>query len=714
MRYIRRLKYTLLFKCVFNQAFIYVILIALFLISIHHKNVGIGIVCLGYWIYLLKKSPKCALYASFIIAILFINYMVRTNHFLNLYQSNYKGVAKIEKVKKVNDNYQVKIKLDKGYVLYYSETRLTVGEIFYIEGQITPFYKNHYPGGFNYYQYASYQYIFGSISIDKMVYQKQSFSKYYLNDLVDQYYEQHFHSDAVGMIKALTIGNKDVFDKELNTSISNIGISHLFVISGLHVNLIALFLSKILSIFQKKIPKQFQEGIIIGCLFIYYVVSGFLISVFRVVFGYVLKFINEQFAFRISTFHLLSIQIILILMYNPFYAFQYSFLLSYVISASIIMCNQFLKKMKNLKNKITNQIKISLLSISITLPIVVNIHPDVNLLAVVYNLFYIPIVSYLILPLAFLTSVIIPLENAFLFVYEIFKNITLFLGKIDILTITYPMVPLEFILCYYFIIYFYLRRKEEGKKGFLFFILFLGINLVWINISTLNPRQEVFFLDLPKGEATLIKEAYNRKNILIDTGEKGYEDIIIFLKKQGIKRIDVILISHGDSDHNGMLKELINEFHVKEVWFSQYDQTTRILSSSVKQKILYANQNIRIGKNINLSILSPTKDYGSSNENSLVILAHIFNCRYLFTGDIENIAEKDLPYIGKIDYLKVPHHGSNTSSSSELLKKINYKYAVCMNGYKNSFSFPHAITEEKYRDKLYITSKRGTLVIKSK
>lgn len=174
------------------------------------------------------------------------------------------------------------------------------------------------------------------------------------------------------------------------------------------------------------------------------------------------------------------------------------------------------------------------------------------------------------------------------------------------------------------------------------------------------------------------------------------------------------MISHGDSDHNGMLKELINEFHVKEVWFSQYDQTTRILSSSVKQKILYANQNIRIGKNINLSILSPTKDYGSSNENSLVILAHIFNCRYLFTGDIENIAEKDLPYIGKIDYLKVPHHGSNTSSSSELLKKINYKYAVCMNGYKNSFSFPHAITEEKYRDKLYITSKRGTLVIKSK
>lgn len=713
IRCIRRLKYTSLFECVIHQAFIHVVAIALFLISIHQKSIIAGMVCVGYWIYILRKNTKCAIYLFCIIAIVFANYTIRKHYFATIFQENYKGLAKIERVKKTAGNYQVKIKLDKGYVLYYSDTRLTVGDVFYIEGKVTPFYGNHYPGGFNYKQYASYQNIFGSIHIEQMVYQKQSFSKYYLYDVIDRYYEQHFHSDAVGMIKALTIGNKDELDEKLQSSIATIGISHLFVISGLHVNIIALFLSKGFSLFQKKIPKRVQEGITIVILFLYYMVSGFLISVFRVVFGYFLKYINDAFAFKVSQLHLLSFQILLLFMYNPFLTFQYSFLLSYIISIGIIMCNQFLKQTKGIKNKIWNQLKISVLSILITLPIVVYIHPDINFLAVLYNLFYIPLMSYIILPFAFLTSFFPSLERIFLVFYEIFKQITLFLGQIDGCTITYPMISFGFILCYYGILYLYLRKREEGKKGFLFIILFIGIHLIWVNSSIFNPKQEVFFLDLPKGEATFIKDAYNRQNILIDTGEKGYDDILLFLKKQGIRRIDVIIISHGDSDHNGMLTELIHTFHVKEVWFSPYDQTTKAVSKGVKQRIVYANQTIHLGKYIHFSFLSPSRNYGSSNENSLVMLANIFQNKYLFTGDIEKMAEQDLPYIGDIDYVKVPHHGSNTSSSDVFLQKINYQYAICMNGYQNSFSFPSTITEKKYQKNLYITSREGTLIIKS-
>ncbi len=711
---IRRLKYTSLFKFVSNNAFIYVFLIVLFLITIHQKSIITGIIIILYLLYLLKKSPKCVLYAVLILLIVLVNYSCRSIYFRNLYQENYQGYAKIEQIKKTSKKYQIRFKLKKGYVLYYSEESLSIGSVYYIEGNVQKFYQSHYPGGFNYYQYASFQNLYGTINVEKMIYQKQSFSIYYFNDCFNRYYDTHYKTESVGMIKALTIGSKDSFDKTLNDSISQIGISHLFVISGLHVSLISLAVSKILSLFKKWISSYHQEIITMSILFFYFVITGFLISVFRVVFGAFLKYLNKKMKLEISPVNLLLIQIILLLLYNPFYLFQYSFILSYCIVLSILMVSGFLGKSQKIKTKIFNQLSISLLSILVTLPMVVNINPDINFLAMLYNLFYIPVVSYIMLPLAFLVSFIYPLEPVFNFIYELFKRVTLTLSKVRFFTITYPMVPIEVMILYYGCIYLFFLRKEARKKTIHLVCLFFVINLVWINISFFHSNQEVFFLDLPKGEAVFIKDAWNQKNILIDTGEAGYNDILLFLKKQGVKRLDSIIISHGDSDHVGMLEELILNFKVKEVIFSGYDSKTYHLTKQIKQKVIKSNQTITFNKNIQMSFLPPTKDYGSTNNNSLVIVATIFQKKYLFTGDIEKEREMDLPTIGAIDYLKVPHHGSNTSSSSALFRKVKFKYAICMNGYQNSYAFPTSVTIKKYQEQLYVTSKEGTIIIKNK
>ena len=316
---IRRLKYTSLFKFVSNNAFIYVFLIVLFLITIHQKSIITGIIIILYLLYLLKKSPKCVLYAVLILLIVLVNYSCRSIYFRNLYQENYQGYAKIEQIKKTSKKYQIRFKLKKGYVLYYSEESLSIGSVYYIEGNVQKFYQSHYPGGFNYYQYASFQNLYGTINVEKMIYQKQSFSIYYFNDCFNRYYDTHYKTESVGMIKALTIGSKDSFDKTLNDSISQIGISHLFVISGLHVSLISLAVSKILSLFKKWISSYHQEIITMSILFFYFVITGFLISVFRVVFGAFLKYLNKKMKLEISPVNLLLIQIILLLLYNPFY-----------------------------------------------------------------------------------------------------------------------------------------------------------------------------------------------------------------------------------------------------------------------------------------------------------------------------------------------------------------------------------------------------------
>lgn len=712
MRYIRRLKYTSLYKYVLENAFTYVIIISLLLFAINKKSILAFIILITYSIYLVILNHKVFFYIIIIVFIICVNLYCRKKYFQSLIKENYCGIAKVEMVKKLEKNYQIKLKLNKGYVLYYSEEQLNVGDVFYIEGVVKPFYREHYPGGFNHYQYSSYKNIFGNITISKIKYLRHKISKYYLNSKINLYYQKNFDSESLGMIKALTIGNKDIFDKELNNSISNIGISHLFVISGLHVNIIAMLISKVLKIFLKKVSDNIKDIIAVIFLFLYYILSGYLISVFRVVFGYLLHFINNKYCLKLNSLNLISIQVIIILLVNPMFAFQYNFLLSYVISISIILCNRFLKKGKGFKNNIINMITISALSIIITLPIVVNINPDINFLSIVYNLFYIPLITYLILPLSFITTFIRPLEKVFIVIYEIFKKITIFLSNIKLFTITYPIVPTIFIIIYYFLIVLFLNSQKQLKKVIFIILAFIFINLIWINICFFEISGKVYFLDLPKGEATLIKDAHNKLNILIDTGEQGYEDIILFLKKQGVSRLDSIIISHGDSDHNGMLDSLIREFNVKEVCSSIYDEDTSKKSRTIIQRKLSYGNKIKFNKNLEIEVLSPVNNYMNKNNNSLVLLANIFNEKYLFTGDIEKVVEKDLKYIGEVLYLKVPHHGSNTSSSDELLSKIKYKRAICMNGYKNSFSFPSFSIEKKYQDKLYVTSREGTLEIK--
>ena len=131
-------------------------------------------------------------------------------------------------------------------------------------------------------------------------------------------------------------------------------------------------------------------------------------------------------------------------------------------------------------------------------------------------------------------------------------------------------------------------------------------------------------------------------------------------------------------------------FKIKKIYYNQYDQVTKLkINNNIKHIPLKCNDCISL-YDISLKVISPKKDYKNTNDNSLVIIGNVFGTKYLFTGDISKKIEITLnnSYLD-IDVLKVAHHGSNTSSSDEFLSKLKYDYAICMNGYKNQFSFRH-------------------------
>lgn len=713
MHFLKRLKYTSLFRLLQNNYKILVFTSILLLVAYSYQSISLLLILFIYLIYIFKKSKKLFICTFLLISYLMIRIVIDKISYSKI-PSSINADLVVEKVKETSNNYQVTFKYKKYKYIAYHDEELIPGDIYHITAKILEPDSSHYPNGFDYRSYLYNQQIYGILEIDSINYVKTTFSLYILNYRVNNYLTNKLELSSVGMIKALTIGNKDQFEEDLLNNISKIGISHLFVISGLHISILISIIEFIVK--KIKIKNTHQSLLTIGVLILYFWLCGFLISVFRVIYSYILKYINKTKKLSLSNIDIMAINILTILLINYKLTFSYSFILSYLISSSIIITSHFYQG-KGLLNIVKNNFKISLMATLVTIPIVINISPDINLLSVIYNLFYIPFVSYIMLPLAIVITIIPYFQILFQYIYIGFTYITNLLASVKFLPITLPSVNVVIIIIFYVLLYGVLKEYENNgklhlKSGLLKVGMLVGLIVIWSNIALFNTNQNIYFLDLPKGEATFIQDRFNKTNILIDTGEDGYDDIILFLKKRGIRRIDAIFISHSDSDHCGMLDEICEEFKVKCIYISRYDIGS-ILKVSRDIKIIKLNKGDIVKINdISFKVISPSKKYQTTNNNSLVLYANIFDIKYLFTGDIEKEVEQNLPMIGSVEVLKVAHHGSNTSTSDEFLSKIKFKYAICMNGYKNQYSFPTQNIVNKLKSKILITSQTKTIIIR--
>ena len=142
-------------------------------------------------------------------------------------------------------------------------------------------------------------------------------------------------------------------------------------------------------------------------------------------------------------------------------------------------------------------------------------------------------------------------------------------------------------------------------KKIIFILLFIHI-IIWINISKIDIYDQIVFFDLPNGEATLIHKAFNKYNILIDTGDITTSDnqIVSYLKRRGIKKLNYVIITHSDSDHIGGLEAIMKEIKVDNLITSFYERKT------VFEYYKKYNKELKIHylkKGYNFNYHSPTK-----------------------------------------------------------------------------------------------------------
>ena len=633
-------------------------------------------------------------------------------------QSNYgpnstKIIGVIIECHHINDQYKMTIKSkEKVIVNYYSKEniKLNLGDKIKVVGKFIKPESNKTKYLFNYKKYLERKNIFYMVKATSIKKINSSKNPYYLiKNLIISRIENNPY------LNTFLIGDKTFINDNVIRSYQENGISHLFALSGMHITLLVSLISKFLKNFNLSEEDIFKYTSII--LFAYLLLVGFSPSILRGVLFYFLFSLNRIYYFYIKKINLFLFIISISLLINPNFIFDVGFLYSYLISLSLILMSKELES----NNYFISLLKVSLLSFFVSIPITLFNFYQLNILSIIYNLIFVPFVSIIIFPFTLFTFIFKPLSPIYSLLIIVLEKLSLFVCKFRFGKLIFKRLPLIVYILYFLIILLFLFRK---KKEYIYLVLI--ILFVHLLIPYYDQSKYIEMIDVGQGDSILLHS--NNKNILIDTGGKlsnegeiFYNTIYPLLKNSGIKKIDVLVISHGDFDHMGETINLVNNFKVEKVIFNcgEYnDLEQELIKVLDKKKIKYYSciEELNIDKN-KLYFLQ-TKEYDNENDNSNVIYTELDGHKFMFMGDAGVEKEKDIleKYnISDVDVLKVGHHGSRTSSGKEFISEINPKYSIISVGKNNRYGHPNKeVLNNLEKSRIYRTDIDGSIMFKIK
>ena len=524
-------------------------------------------------------------------------------------------------------------------------------------------------------------------------------------------------------IKAFIFGNNKSIITDVMSSYQEIGISHLFAISGMHIGLLTLVISKLLM--KLNIKEKYIFIIISLFLFFYLFITGVSPSILRAIFFYLFFSINKIYNFNIKGVNIFLLIFSISLLVNPYYIHEVSFLYSYTISFSILLVGNKISNSSYFKRLFLT----SLISFIVSFPITIYFFNQINILSVFYNMLFVPFISMIVFPLSIITYIIPFFEPIFNVFISLMEFLALKFNSISFSKLIFPSLPRYYYILYIvgvvIFIYFY-NKKIISVLPILLLALFNYLYPVFFN------QNYLMFLDVGQGDSILIHS--KDKTMLVDTGgvmnysrEKWQERknkksltnyvTIPVLKKLGIRKIDYLVLTHGDFDHMGEALKLIKQYRVEDIYLNQGN--FNLLEKKVIKKYRHVYQ-IREKEEIvlgNINIVQINKEFSDENDSSSILLMYYKNKKILLAGDASKKSEEYIlnKYnIGKIDVLKIGHHGSKTSTSDELLKELRPSLAIISCGKNNRFNHPHQETIDKlkkYKIKYLRTDISGTIRI---
>ncbi|MBI5683128.1 MAG: DNA internalization-related competence protein ComEC/Rec2 [Deltaproteobacteria bacterium] len=560
-----------------------------------------------------------------------------------------------------------------------------------------------------------------------------------LNDLIDK-----TASNNKGIMKALLIGESGEIPKEIRAIFAKTGTSHILAMSGLHIGIVAFVVYSLfykILIQSEKLTLKFNirklaAAASIPPVLFYGLIAGMPVSTQRAVIMVIVFILALIINREKDLFNTLALAAFVILIISPSAVYDISFQLSFASVAAIVYLMPKFKtsgseplphsRYIRLRDKIITGLLVSIAaSLGTSLIVAYHFH-RVSITGIFANLIAVPLIGFIIVSMELaagavslfsfmLAKFIMQTASIILsfsvWIIELFSRL-----PYSSIWVSAPTV-FEFVLFYFLII----SITEIRRAGFVkYAVIVLTIILIgdygyWYYKVNYNKDLKVTFLSIGQGDSALV-EFPKGTRMLVDGGgfrdsdfDTGERLIAPFLWKSKIKTIDYIVMSHPQSDHFKGLKFIAENFNVKEFWWngdnSLSPEFKELMQTIEKKNIKKRSIDMEVMdiNGVKIESLNPIKPEVISDKNnaSLVMRLSFGKVGFLFTGDIEKEAEESLLKEGKdikADVLKVPHHGSQTSSTEGFIRDVSPQIAVISLGYANPFRFPHESVVERYQD----------------
>ena len=646
------------------------------------------ILLIALLIFLAKTSKNLLIYSLVLMAIL----ALRVDLF------NQEFIPDQGQIVEISDKYIVIENRGRHHLYLDDAFSYELGMILEFRAEKLNIDAQNIPGSFDYQTYLLSKMVKNQLIAKEVKVIDKKFHLSQIKDYLVKNIENNYDETSSTYLKLFLLGEDDLAS-DIKVQARDIGISHLFAISGMHLSLMIGFISFILK--KLFVSESTYKRVIIIFLIAYNIITNFSISILRASFLAISLFVNKTREFTKSDY--LSFVLIGFVLYNPYIVFNLAFQLSFLISYSIILGQQFLKSDKSF----IQIFKIGLLANLVSLPIVIELNMKLGVMNLVYNVFFVLFVSYLLLPAAFLIIVFPFMNTIFLGMVAFFEEMIAFSQSTNhFLEFNFPFEWQKGL--YWLLILLFLIRYRQSMNRYFYALGLLLIVSLFPQYSIFNSTY-VRILDVNQAEAIHIHQG--SCDILIDTGKNDdYDNIVNYFKKLNIKELDYLVITHYHDDHDGEALDILSNLKVKNLVVGTYNQKYERFN----QIIMNEGEVLSCGT----MQLTNLNGYNGDDENnrSLVLWGNIGGDNWLFTGDIEKPVEKIIlqKYDLKVDILKVAHHGSITSSTEEFVTAWEIEYAFISVG-KNNYSHPHdEVIRRLINNKIefFRTDKSGTITIR--
>ena len=550
-----------------------------------------------------------------------------------------------------------------------------------------------------------------------------------IQDYIVQMFRSTMSQESADFASALILGKRDLLDETLVDTYSSMGVVHVMAVSGLHVGFVVLILLITARVFR--LPFRYQVAFTMLGLFLYAALVDFRPSVVRASVMASVLLIAQVSEKRYDMLNLLGFAAIIILVFDPMQIYQLGFQLSFIAVLSIVTFYEKIEKWLNdhglqisnlptIGQYIAGLLIVSGAAFVGTAPITTYHFGILPLWGIIINLLVIPLIGVIVIgAFTVLISSVISMGLAGLYaefpdlLIRLLNWILPTLHTHGVSAISLPHFHWLLVMIFYGVLVLSLLWRYQIARKISLFGTLIGLNILLLSYSGDTQSLRVTFFDVGQGDAALV-EIPGHYTMLIDAGirtthgDRGKEVILPYLEYAGIRDIDVAVLSHPHNDHVGGFPAVLKKIRVQEIWDTRHSYSTQVMdeirtladSQKTKYRIVSAGFDTIIGTTKIHTFFPVSKHLNDNiNDHSLVQRFSYGNTSVLFTGDIETDID---PFLVKYDslldadILKVPHHGSITSSSVDLLRSVSPEYAVVSVGYKNKFDHPSEHVLKRY------------------